>query len=296
MNGIILVNGTPPGKLPLAIKTHHLFRRVFMETDFEVTVNRSGYYCTRKPFNDRMYNFRLKGSELIIYECYQNKQLRLLDYKACSTWGKGIPTGMIELYSHWQSGIDKVVYFRPIHFQKRTIFYLLTEGGLFKVPCKDRECSRSSEDTILSKTPFYDKYLLLYERLRACIEFFAKFDQIEYIHPYFTHDKVFKVFLARHRISFELKNGANHYECPEFGEYKLHVVQQFDDKLYGFYEYLMMENNLGEVTVIIPQGSVIENTGSVSIKRQTSEEVDDVSAVARSFDTFSLHPHFNTQL
>ncbi len=165
----------------------------------------------------------------------------------------------------------------------------MKSDGFYKVPREDHELPI---ETLLQNSDIYDKYLLLDAKTKDEISVFGKFENPSYIHPYLTHQKVFKVLLVRYRISFELKYGANSYECPEFGEYKLHRVQQFSDMLYGFHEYLIMGTDSAGLTVIFPQGGVITSDGKVLITRSTPDVTDEVSPIAHSYNKFPMHPKF----
>jgi len=293
MNGLFLINGSPPSSLPVNIRKHSMFQRVFGDMDFEVTLDTNGLHKALKPIKGRYYSFQLIGDDLLIFEEYDDEKLMLLDNRAGSAWVKDIPTGMLHLYSHWQSQKSRVVLFRPISFRERSIYYLWKDDGLFKVPRHHHELSsRVSLETVVENSVYYDRLILLDSRSKAGIHFFFKFDDPDYIHTYLTYENVFKVLLTRYRISFELKHGAQFYECPEFGEYKLCSTQQLSDMLYGFYDYLIMVKGTADLTVIFPQGSVKLSGSKVSIERFHQEVIDEISLLPLSYNKFTVHPKF----
>eukprot|EP00590_Aulacoseira_subarctica_P001536 CAMPEP_0172420326 /NCGR_PEP_ID=MMETSP1064-20121228/6710_1 /TAXON_ID=202472 /ORGANISM="Aulacoseira subarctica , Strain CCAP 1002/5" /LENGTH=2877 /DNA_ID=CAMNT_0013160247 /DNA_START=12 /DNA_END=8645 /DNA_ORIENTATION=- len=287
MNGYFLLNGSPPKTLPLQIRRHPLFRRTFGDTDFEVTEDRSGLRKSIKPVIDRYYSFSYIEKELLIYEEYKNERFRLLDNRGSNKWGCSLPVGMIDLYSHWQSEDSHTIVFRPIPFRDRSIFYLLRSDGLYKIP---REDFSKSVEYLLEKFLSYDRYLILDESMKNILSVFSKFDRIEYIHSYVTHEKNFKVVLIRYRITFELKKQSSVYDCLEYVGYKLKSVQQFSDALYDFNEYLILEKDNVE-KVIFPRGEVEKMNGRVSIKR-SANVIDDISQTAHYVNVFTIHPRF----
>ena len=288
MNGYFLLNGSPPKSLPLEIRRHPLFTRTFGDTDFEVTEDRYRLRRSVKPVLDRYYSFSYIEQELLIYEEYKNERFRLLDHKTSRKWGDGLPVGMIDLYSHWQSEDSHTIVFRPIPFRNRSIFYLLRSDGLYKVP---REDLSKSVESLLAKISSCDRYLSLDESMKNITRVLSKFDNIQYIHSYVTPEKIFKVVLTRYRITFELKKQSTVYECLEYVGYTLKSVQQFNDKLYGFNEYLILEKDNVDFKVIIPQGDVESTNGLVYIKR-SANVIDDISQTAYFVNIFTIHPRF----
>lgn len=290
MNGLVLVNGSPPSMLPLNIRHHKLFRRVFGEIDFEVTVDKDGVHKTRVPIMDRHYSFHMKGDKLLIYEEYVDQvpqKLLLLDATAVTYWSNRVPVGMTELYSHWLG--QNFILFRPVAFGNRSIYYMLNRYGLYKVSRQRREKPVTFLNTVFLT---FDKFLVLGQKMKAGLAFFSKFDREEYIHPYLTNEKALKIVLARYRISFELKRGSKVYDCSDFGEFKLRSNQQFDNKMYKFYDYLIFEKESGEQTVIFPQGDVKLINDIVSIERPTPAAIDEVSVVTHNYNTFTVHRKF----
>lgn len=289
MNGIVLVNGSPPSLLALSIRNNQLYRRVFGETDFEVSVGRNGVHKIRNPIGDRYYSFQMSGSELVIFEEFEDKKLLLLDASASSLWCNHIPLGMTELYSHWLYLDKMIVLFRPVSFRERTIYYIVNHNGLYKVPRQFLENLTTLIDAVVST---FDKFVILDPKTMACLAFFSKFEQKEYVHPYLTNEKSLKIVMVRFRIGFELKQHSKFYDCCDFSEYKLRSIQQFNDKMHKFYNYLILEKDSGEHAVIVPQGDVNVTNDIVSIKRSTQVLIDEISSVAHRYNTFTVHNKF----
>ena len=238
MNGHFLVNGAPPSTLPEEIRKHPLFLRGFGDIDFEIDEDIYGMRRSLKPVLERYYCFQKIEDELLIFEEVKNdhgdwETLRLLNNENIITdWGQDLPVGLKKLYSHWQSKGSKAIILRPIPFRKRWIYYLYHKEGLYKVPRADLA---KSVESLIDTSISYDRHLHLDNDARGeLLGVYSKFDTIEYVHPYVTQDKSFKVVLARYNIAFVLRKNSSSYECLDFLDYKLSSVQQFSDRIYGF--------------------------------------------------------------
>jgi hypothetical protein len=66
--------------------------------------------------------------------------------------------------------------------------------------------------------------------------------------------------------------------------FKLRSMQQFDDKMYNFNDYLVIENNSEEHAVIIPQGEVKVTNNMVSIQKPSSHAMNEISSRAHNYN------------
>jgi hypothetical protein len=112
LEGIVLLDGAPPSRLPLEILKHPLYVRTFGDSNFEVAVTKEGVRQTIKAIKGRFYDFYLadmeQQSELVVVEVDKRRgqRLQLLDVGMdgeCGQWGKELPIMLRELYSHWLS-------------------------------------------------------------------------------------------------------------------------------------------------------------------------------------------------
>jgi hypothetical protein len=58
MNGIYLVNGSPPTVLHFSIQSNELFSPVFGDTAFEVTIDNNGISKAQNPVRGHYYSSR----------------------------------------------------------------------------------------------------------------------------------------------------------------------------------------------------------------------------------------------
>ena len=111
LDGTVLLNGCPPGKLPREVLKHRLYRRTFHRHDFEVSGNLAmidGKLSTTHP-QDGRFNYVFFFTEddgLAVHEQDQElaSSLELLDPGSdltCGVWGGQLPVRLRELCSHW---------------------------------------------------------------------------------------------------------------------------------------------------------------------------------------------------
>jgi len=125
IDGTVLEDGTPPGRLPSEIQRHPLFLRTFSHKGspwgFEVTLTDAGVRRTQTPVRGRFYEFFLADPQaagsnsscgngsgtLVVTEIDERgHRLELLDVGdscACTGWGADLPPRLRELHSHWLS-------------------------------------------------------------------------------------------------------------------------------------------------------------------------------------------------
>jgi hypothetical protein len=121
LDGMVLLDGVPPGRLPSDVLQHPLYRRTFGSCNFEVVVTQAGMWQTLRPINGRFYDFYWSsstaaaastagscssGRRLVIEEVEQatGDRLQLLDVgedDSCGAWGGQLPVMLQQLYSHW---------------------------------------------------------------------------------------------------------------------------------------------------------------------------------------------------
>jgi hypothetical protein len=120
LDGTVLLDGVPPGRLPNDVLQHPLYHRTFGSCNFEVVVTQAGVRQTLRPINGRFYDFYWSSAKaaassagsgssgrlLVIEELEQatGDRLQLLDVGedgSCGTWGGQLPVMLQQLYSHW---------------------------------------------------------------------------------------------------------------------------------------------------------------------------------------------------
>eukprot|EP00899_Mesostigma_viride_P005241 jgi/Mesvir1/14718/Mv05368-RA.1 len=138
LTGSVLVDGSPPGRLPLTILEHPLYKAVFGDTSFEVSVTADRIYGTTRATRGRFYEFAMLQSErLLAVEIDSRKRwqrLELLDPK--EAWASDLPVRVRELHSHWlcrnramhPRGLPFVV-FRPRGFRQHQASFVMECGA-----------------------------------------------------------------------------------------------------------------------------------------------------------------------
>jgi hypothetical protein len=117
LDGTVLLDGVPPGRLPSDVLQNPLYCRTFGSCNFEVVMTQAGVRQTLRPINGRFYDFywsspsaaaaaSSSGRQLVIEEVEQatGDRLQLLDVGedgSCGAWGGQLPVMLQQLYSHW---------------------------------------------------------------------------------------------------------------------------------------------------------------------------------------------------
>jgi hypothetical protein len=121
LNGTVLLDGAPPGRLPNDILQQPLYRRIFGASNFEVAATKEGVMQTIKPVQGRFYEFFQAAAasgqlQLVVVEVERRaadgggqqqvveERLELLEVDASSgAWAGELPVRLHELHSHWLS-------------------------------------------------------------------------------------------------------------------------------------------------------------------------------------------------
>lgn len=115
LDGTVLEDGTPPGRLPAEILRHPLYSRTFSTATncgsspwgFEVTKTASGVRRSLAPVRGCFYEFHLAadGGLVAVEVDGSGNRLELLDVGGegcpCPGWGAELPPRLQEMHSHW---------------------------------------------------------------------------------------------------------------------------------------------------------------------------------------------------
>jgi hypothetical protein len=107
LDGTLLEDGAPPGRLPGEVRSHPLYKRTFgTDWSFEVTVAASSVWKTTSPVGGCFYEFSMEpGGGLVVVEIdEQQRIMQLMDVgegQCCGEWGAELPVRLRELHSHW---------------------------------------------------------------------------------------------------------------------------------------------------------------------------------------------------
>jgi hypothetical protein len=150
LDGTVLLNGAPPGRLPRSITAHPFFVRTFgANANFEVAVRGGGAHQTSSPVHGRFYRFQLLPgatgagqpvggqARLVVIELDPDHgvELELLECGAGGGGGGGggggvgglaaqLPPRLVELHSHWLSRERRTLVLRPPSFLERTCGFI----------------------------------------------------------------------------------------------------------------------------------------------------------------------------
>eukprot|EP00798_Chlamydomonas_sp_ICE-L_P025428 gene25428-11088_t len=100
LDGTVLLDGSPPSRLPKEIVDHPMYRRAFGDIKFEVAKTRTGVMQTLKPVQGHVYNFSMVRGTLLVTEEADGQDhqtsLELLNVgnsetATCEPWGVELP-------------------------------------------------------------------------------------------------------------------------------------------------------------------------------------------------------------
>lgn len=98
LSGAVLLDGRPPLRLPGTVVKHPLYRRVFGDINFEVTVASNGIYGTARPVRGCHYEFH-ESSDLRVWELdATGRRLELLPHDG--PWSSVLHPRLRLLHSH----------------------------------------------------------------------------------------------------------------------------------------------------------------------------------------------------
>jgi len=140
LTGVVLLDGLPPSRLPASILEMPLYKRVFADSNFEVTRDGCGVLTTLRRVGGCEYTFYVDAEgELEVRESGPGLcTLELLDglpdsEEGCADgepdgvgrWGAELPSRLKEMHSHWYSRELGIVVLRPRPFSERAIEFVL---------------------------------------------------------------------------------------------------------------------------------------------------------------------------
>ena len=144
LTGVALLDGLPPSRLPASILEMPLYKRVFADTNFEVTRDGCGVLTTLRRVGGCKYTFYVDAAgELEVRESRPGLcTLELLDglpdsEEGCADgepdgvgcWGAELPSRLKEMHSHWYSRELDIVVLRPRPFSEPEIEFVLWPGS-----------------------------------------------------------------------------------------------------------------------------------------------------------------------
>lgn len=266
LNGTVLFNGSPPGKLPLSIIKRSKYTRTFGSLSFQVSPHRGGFKTT-KLIDGCFYEFYEDSSTLRIFEAPASAawRLELLDKEA----SEAMPVRLRELHSQWLDEQRKLVVCRGINFlDKKVPFMLCTDtGACLRVPPHYQDYEPPALSDVVRLHPVCDiQERLIQAPSNAIVRILSKFEDRKFIHLYVEASAVapahlWRIELPRYGLSFEVRDGA--VLSLDYRGYALSESQQLFDVLpSSFTIYLtlvrMDKNDVStaEIMILVPDGRI----------------------------------------
>jgi Protein of unknown function (DUF3638) len=281
LNGILLVDGVPPGFLPSSVVRNPLFVRTFKSRNFECIVLGMDHYRTSRLIDNRFhYEFVYEKDRLTIIEhdaeskswsAQNSSSQRLLVPKKQQISDpprQGIafhhaglvlvprekfdlPTLLTEPYSHWYSSRHNAFLIRAPFYKERAVVFIATQEAVYKVPGDDTSLSL---DVICGKLESYDRLLFLPPR-RICS--LGRIEEHHFILPWvdanFEH-----IRYSMPRLGLEFIQKEHVVRSENFSRFVLSSQQTLEGTLPGVATYVILVDELGIEKVLIPDGVVSE--------------------------------------
>jgi hypothetical protein len=265
LSGTVLIDGAPPGRLPMEIVQHHRYKSLFGDKNFEVCKVES-YYRTSQAFRGCHYDFAVNKGDLIVLEVINGKStLELCSLEYLKQMKEVLPIRFINLHQIWYWVENDVVLFRGLSAFDRHLGAVMKFCGngkaiCYQIPLRDQNLEY---DEIMKRLKSYDYVVNCNSRL---IDIMSKLEPSQYIHCFYNSRRKneMKIELPRLRRSFMLDKEGLVHSCEDHG-YILSQQQQFKGMLPLFNNYLVMDlNDMDEVShgkkkMLIPVGNVVKN-------------------------------------
>ena len=306
LTGAVLFDGMPPGRLPHSITSHPLYQRTFGHRNFDVVKSSNGVLSTSQKISGFYYTFfKAESGRLVVTELKplqgDARQRELLDATAegIKWWGADLPERLQQMHSHWLCRETQSVALRPLSFESRAVQFVISladapshftrvDGGgavCYVVPPEHAERPLRHKDV-----QQFDQ-LVVFQRQPSALQALGKFERTDFIHGIVRHDKTFVFHLPRFALHFAIKN--TRLDSEEFKGFFLCAVQQLDDTLRGFTQYLLVENGSGgkrRRQMLVPEGTAsIRSNFSVEVILAGSTECNH----PQQYHVYSVHQRFS---
>lgn len=300
LNGIVLVNGLPPRRLPDNVIRHPLYKRTFKDRNFETITraSRDTTIRTARAIRGKWYEFCLldaeaKGLKITEIDKETGTRLELLDgTNAKAIWQGDLPLRLRLMHSHWFWREKDMVILRPLYFLEHEVSFILKEEDLagqdgvsalwkcMRIPDHLRpthtleQITNALEDTSLK--PDILVHLLMPSTLLTVL---SKFEDKELIETYETREgndaEGFKVSFPRYGLEFKLEPDGQ-LASLDFAGFILPPEQQLTDTLHGFETYLVLQrHDASDVKkIIVPQGLIDRDSESGDVTIDLSDDCD----------------------
>ncbi|MEW5310745.1 MAG: hypothetical protein WDW38_002512 [Sanguina aurantia] len=150
LDGTVLLNGSPPSRLPRDILSHPVYTRSFGDRNFEVAADSRGVLQTVKPVGGCYYDFFLAAAGVLVVtevDRLRGVELELLDVGRdglCGSWGAQLPVRLREMHSHWVCRSRQVILLRAQDFSSHDLHFLIKYGATAAGPISVSICTPMS--------------------------------------------------------------------------------------------------------------------------------------------------------
>jgi hypothetical protein len=294
LSGVVLCDGLPPRRLPLSVTGDATYVRSFGSRVFEVTVF-DGVFTASRPLSGCIYEFipPRVGAGLVIRERQVDSTvvLELLDGGASGKWKTELPRRLQEQFSHWYSKEQKSIILRPISCLERSISFVISgdfvetgECCCFLIPTNYTDLSMVQLLNLINEqSKFFHRLVLFYPHLVEKI--MRKIESAAFIETSVTADGSLIIFLPRFDLSFKMTNNGK-VESLDHKGFHLAQSQRLVGTLRNFDEYLVLENDVDDVRVLIPTSRVRMVKGCDAV----STHSDDKSDSKRKCYSYTVNP------
>jgi hypothetical protein len=255
LTGTLLVDGIPPGFLPLSVVDDPLYTRTFGSKNFEAVVLGSQHYATAKGVNGGILFYEFlhdAGGQLHILECssrpdpIQDGGSKLLLLRKDLLF---LPRLLREEHSHWYSTKHDCVALRGPSYKETTIKYLVTREDTFEIPLDLQNCSL---EVIKGRLFACDRLVVGQTGVIAILK---RFESSDFIHMSVNPSRTsLRYSLPRLKLTFDQTDHA--ISSKEFACFNMRTCQILEGTLYGVDSYIVLERSDGYQKVLVPSGEI----------------------------------------
>lgn len=280
LTGIVLYDGAPPSLLPADMVANPLYKRVFGDTNFEVTCS-NGCFRTARAVGGHFYQFCLAGDgeSLVIEEIDQQCDERLELLHPEGGWGRSIPVRFRTMNSHWLCRSRSIIVLRGKSFRNHDVNFVVDcnspdgVASCYRIPphLRSRDWKELLEDARGEGLRLGIRGKLILPR-EGChlLSVFAKFEPRAVgpealIHLYLQPDGGLEIDLTRFQLVFKVDppsaqgNGETNGSgvlCLSHRGFELACAQQLGDTLPDLTRYLILCREGEDTRVLVPRGTV----------------------------------------